>query len=84
LAGEIIPESGERWLRPGTRIAWLQQVLPEADDQTVYDLVASGLVETGRLLAEYHHLVQAEDLTDMNTLARVRYTPARAFIRHPE
>ncbi len=23
LAGEIIPESGERWLRPGTRMAWL-------------------------------------------------------------
>ena len=26
LAGEIVPESGERWLRPGTRIAWLRQV----------------------------------------------------------
>ena len=41
LAGEIIPDSGERWLRPGTRIAWLQQVLPDADEQTVYDVVAS-------------------------------------------
>jgi len=71
LAGDIIPESGERWLRPGTRIAWLQQVLPEADEQTVYDVVASGLVETGSLLAEYHHLVQ-EDLPDMNALARVQ------------
>lgn len=72
LAGEIVPESGERWLRPGTRIAWLQQVLPDADDQTVYDVVASGLAETGRLLAEYHHLIQAEDLTDMNALSRVQ------------
>ncbi|MCP4044617.1 MAG: ATP-binding cassette domain-containing protein, partial [Gammaproteobacteria bacterium] len=72
LAGEVIPESGERWLRPGTRIAWLQQVLPEADDQTVYDVVASGLAETGRLLAEYHHLVLAEDLSDMNALSRVQ------------
>jgi ATP-binding cassette subfamily F protein uup len=72
LAGEIIPESGERWLRPGTRIAWLQQVLPEADEQTVYDVVASGLAETGRLLAAYHHLIQAEDLTDMSALARVQ------------
>ena len=35
LAGEIIPETGERWLRPGTRMAWLQQTLPEADEQTV-------------------------------------------------
>lgn len=71
LTGDIIPESGERWLRPGTRIAWLQQVLPEADEQTVYDVVASGLAETGQLLAEYHHLVQ-EDEPDMNALARVQ------------
>lgn len=72
LAGEIVPESGEHWLRPGTRIAWLQQVLPDADQQTVYDVVASGLAETGRLLAEYHHLVMAEDLTDMKALSRVQ------------
>ena len=72
LAGEIIPDSGERWLRPGTRIAWLQQILPDADEQTVYDVVASGLAETGRLLAEYHHLVQSEDHTDMSALSRVQ------------
>jgi len=72
LAGEIVPESGERWLRPGTRIAWLQQNLPDADEQTVYDVVASGLAETGRLLAEYHHLVQ-EELPDMNALSRVQH-----------
>lgn len=72
LAGEIIPDSGERWLRPGTRIAWLQQVLPDADEQTVYDVVASGLAETGQLLAEYHHLVQSDDMTDMSALARVQ------------
>ena len=72
LAGEIVPDSGERWLRPGIRIAWLKQILPDADDQTVYDVVASGLAETGRLLAEYHHLIQAEDLTDMSALSRVQ------------
>ncbi|MCL4104241.1 UNVERIFIED_CONTAM: hypothetical protein GTU68_035103 [Idotea baltica] len=45
LAGEIIPESGEHWMRPGTRLAWLRQTLPDADEQTVYDVVASGLAE---------------------------------------
>jgi ATP-binding cassette subfamily F protein uup len=73
LAGDIPPESGERWLRPGTRIAWLQQALPDADEQTVYDVVASGLAETGRLLAEYHHLLQAEDLTNLDALSRVQH-----------
>jgi ATP-binding cassette subfamily F protein uup len=72
LAAEISPESGERWLRPGTRIAWLRQDLPEAGEQTVYDVVAAGLAETGRLLAEYHHLLQAEKLTDMGALSRVQ------------
>jgi ATP-binding cassette subfamily F protein uup len=72
LADEISPESGERWLRPGTRIAWLQQTLPQADDQTVYDVVASGLAETGRLLAEYHHLLQHDDLADIDALSRVQ------------
>jgi len=72
LAGDIALDTGERWLRPGTRIAWLQQSLPEADEQSVYDVVASGLAETGRLLAEYHHLVQAGDQVDMAALARVQ------------
>ncbi len=72
LAGEIALDSGERWLRPGTRIAWLQQTLPGADQQTVYDVVASGLAETGKLLAEYHHLLQDGEHTDMKALARVQ------------
>ena len=42
LAGEQLPDSGERWLRPGTRLARLQQTLPEGDEQTVYDAVAAG------------------------------------------
>ncbi|HLF32193.1 MAG TPA: ATP-binding cassette domain-containing protein [Xanthomonadales bacterium] len=73
LAGEIALDSGERWVRPGTRIAWLQQTLPEADQQTVWDVVASGLAETGRLLAEYHHLLLDGEHTDMDALARVQH-----------
>jgi len=72
LAGEIALDSGERWLGPGTRIAWLQQDLPIADEQTVYDVVASGLAETGRLLAEYHHLVQTHYLQSMAALSHLQ------------
>jgi len=72
LAGETQLDSGERWLRPGTRIATLEQTLPAADEQSVYDVVASGLAEAGKLLAEYHHLVQAEP-ADMKALARVQH-----------
>ena len=51
LAGEQAADSGERWLRPGVRLARLQQTLPAADDLTVYDAVAAGLEDAGKLLA---------------------------------
>jgi ATP-binding cassette subfamily F protein uup len=72
LAGENALDAGERWLRPGTRIAWLQQDLPHADEQTVYDVVADGLAETGHLLAQYHHLLQDDD-PDLDKLAEVQH-----------
>ena len=72
LAGEVALDAGSRWLRPGTRLAWLRQTLPVADKNTVYDVVASGLAETGALLAEYHHLVQGGS-PDMEALARVQH-----------
>ncbi len=71
LAGENALDAGERWVRPGTRIAWLQQELPGADDQTVYDVVAHGLAETGDLLAQYHHLLQ-DEMPDLDKLSKVQ------------
>ncbi|MFT6368654.1 MAG: ATP-binding cassette subfamily F protein uup [Bacteroidia bacterium] len=53
-------------------MAWLQQTLPAADDQSVYDVVASGLAEAGELLAQYHHLLLDGENTDMTALARVQ------------
>ncbi len=49
IAGLITPDSGERWLRPGIEVAWLDQSLPDADNQSVYDVVAGGLHEIGEL-----------------------------------
>ena len=72
LAGELTPDSGERWVRPGVRIARLQQTLPEADQLSVYDAVAAGLADAGRLLSEYHHLIQADPPADMEVLSRVQ------------
>ncbi|GAB3280635.1 ATP-binding cassette domain-containing protein [Parahaliea aestuarii] len=72
LAGEISPDAGERWLRPGVKLARLEQTLPEADDATVYDVVAGGLPEAGEHLKAYHHLLQQGAEVDMNALARVQ------------
>jgi ATP-binding cassette subfamily F protein uup len=54
--GEVTPDGGEVWRQPGLKIARLAQELPFADDATVFEVVAAGLAEAGRLLAEYHHV----------------------------
>ena len=72
IAGAIQPETGERWLRPNTRVAWLEQSLPEGDDQTVYDMVADGLAEVGELLKQYHHMIADYENADMTRLARIQ------------
>jgi ATP-binding cassette subfamily F protein uup len=71
LAGEIAPDSGERWLRPGARLARLEQTLPQGDDIRVFDVVASGLAETGQLLSTYHRLT-GEANADLDRLAQVQ------------
>ncbi|GAB5498329.1 MAG: ATP-binding cassette domain-containing protein [Pseudohongiellaceae bacterium] len=72
IAGSVQPESGERWLRPNTRVAWLEQSLPEGDDKTVYDMVAEGLAEVGELLSQFHHLISDYENADMAKLQRVQ------------
>lgn len=65
LGGQIHADSGEYWLRPNCKVAWLQQSLPNADDSTVYDVVASGLEEVGAYLAAYHHSINDNDMDAM-------------------
>ncbi len=59
LKGDIKPDSGEVWLQPEVRIAYLDQELPQASAQTVYDYVADGLAD-GALIKQFHHLLELE------------------------
>ncbi len=72
IAGEMQPESGERWLRPGVKVAWLEQNLPEGSDSTVYDMVAGGLADIGDLLKQYHHLTADYCEENLPLLERVQ------------
>jgi len=71
LSGELVPDSGERWTRPGLRLARLEQSLPAGDDTTAFDAVAAGLARTGELLSHYHRLTQQSG-PDLEALARVQ------------
>jgi len=72
LSGEIKPDDGERWITPSARLARLEQELPGAEDLTVYDSIASGLANVGKLLARYHHLIDQGMDVDMDELADVQ------------
>ncbi|MDG2174713.1 MAG: ATP-binding cassette domain-containing protein [Gammaproteobacteria bacterium] len=57
LTDEVKPDAGERWLQPGSKVAYLDQELPLQAKETVYDFVAGGLENIGKLLSDYHQLL---------------------------
>lgn len=74
LAGQIQPDDGEVWRRPGVRVSYLPQDLPDASGETVYDFVAGGLGEAGDALREFHRLIlDAGDAKSMEALSRVQH-----------
>lgn len=58
IEGVMQPDSGSVIYKPHLRIARLEQELPQHIQGTVFEYVAEGLAETGRLLSEYHSLTQ--------------------------
>jgi len=56
IIGEIKPDTGTIFLQKEISIAGLSQELPADLTGSVYDVVATGLGETGGLLEEYRYL----------------------------
>ena len=54
LDGTQAPDRGEVVRQTGVTVARLEQEIPAGVEGSVYDVVAAGLGETGRLLARYH------------------------------
>ena len=52
--GDALPDAGTVWLRPGARRAHLPQDIATVTGETVREVVAGGLPEVARLLADYH------------------------------
>ncbi len=57
LAGQADLDGGDAWIAPGTRIACVVQEPAFDADQSVFDTVALGLGDEGRLLTDYHHAI---------------------------
>ena len=47
ITGQIVPDSGEVWVRPGARVASLAQEVSTGSDQTVHEVVMGGAQRSG-------------------------------------
>ncbi len=71
LSGELRADDGEVRVEGGRRVARLEQEVPQDAAGSVFDVVAAGMGEIGAMLADYHHLVHADDI-DTDALAAVQ------------
>ena len=72
IAGQLNPDDGSLWYRPGLRLAYLEQPLPEAESLSVTEYVAGGLGKEAELLKRYHLLAQDGSEQALNELAHVQ------------
>jgi ATP-binding cassette subfamily F protein uup len=58
IQGEMTADEGDIRHKDGLRVSYLAQEVPYEARGSIYDIVASGLGDSARLLQEYHHVVQ--------------------------
>jgi ATP-binding cassette subfamily F protein uup len=72
LKGEMLPDSGDIRRRQGISMAALEQDVPAEFGGTIFDVVAEGLGETGRALAEHSRICKYTETGDNPQLAKRR------------
>jgi ATP-binding cassette subfamily F protein uup len=65
ISRELVPDSGDVWCQQGITIAALEQDVPPGFDGTIFEVVAEGLGEKGKALAE-HHRISRRSEDDIN------------------
>jgi len=73
LCGEAQADEGEIWHRDTLRISYLQQEVPEDNPGTIYDVVAAGLGELGKLLNEYHNVSNHPEQRALKSLSELQH-----------
>lgn len=74
ITGQRRADAGEVWLRPGVRMGWLEQDLPESADATVLEVVTEGAGEASQLLKAYHQQAsKIETAADLQELERLQH-----------
>jgi len=77
VGGTALPDEGEVWRQETLRIGHLEQEVPPDTELTVFEVVATGLGQLGRLLADYHHLTHHAASGRRSSLTRMSELHAR-------
>ncbi len=56
ITGEVEPDNGEIVFQSGLRMGFLPQEVPQDIKGTVFEIIAEGLGDRGKLLTEYHQI----------------------------
>lgn len=76
ITGAALPDEGEVW-RPDTlRVSYLEQQVPHNSPDTVFDVVAGGLGELGKVFSDYQHALNdmgEHDQAAMDRLADLQH-----------
>jgi len=81
IAGAAMPDAGDIWRAETLRVAHLEQEVPPDTDQTIFEIVASGLGELGALLSQYHQVTHSPDPADRASLLRLAQLQSRIEAR---
>ena len=68
ISGEVGLDDGIRWVKDDARVAYLDQTVPPALDQSIYEVVLSGSGDIGDCLSRYESLANDPDLTNKKNL----------------
>ncbi len=73
ISQQAEPDEGEIWRKGGLRVAYLEQDVPTDSNQTIYEVVASGLGEMGQLLTDYHNAIHHTDEVSLEVLSALQH-----------
>ncbi|MDA8813981.1 ATP-binding cassette domain-containing protein [Candidatus Pseudothioglobus singularis] len=68
LAGIVAADDGDLKIQNSTRISYLEQQPPEDNDNTLFNIVAHGLGESGKIISKYHNALKDGNISESSSL----------------
>ena len=68
LAGTVTVDDGDLKIQNSTRISYLEQQPPEDNSNTLFNIVAHGLGDSGKIISKYHDALKDNNISESSRL----------------